>query len=107
MITCSVCGKSKTEYNFFLYINLYDKTFFAAGLPQRSDVCWSCAGDYKCIQCGDVKDHTHFRIMGRVCDACKNPTIPELYTYKVGGIEPLADVGSLDSENALNNTATS
>lgn len=77
MIKCSVCGQAKTDYNFFMFRHKYDKSFFANGLPRTNDVCWTCAGDYKCIHCGQVKDHTYFRVMGRICFECleSNPKI--------------------------------
>ena len=71
-IVCSCCGVDKTPQNFFRYINRYTRDFFVAGIPARSDVCFDCAGDYKCIRCNVVQPSTEFRIQGRVCYTCQH-----------------------------------
>ena len=86
MITCSKCGLSKPDYNFFRYVNKYDKAFFTAGIPTTSNVCFECGGPYRCIVCGEVKHSLNFRIMGRVCDACKATPPTFTYTSKMGSI---------------------
>lgn len=70
-IICSHCGQDKPRFHFFVYRGKYNREFFASGIPAKSDVCWACGGDYRCIACHEVKPHTSFRIQGRICDECK------------------------------------
>jgi len=70
MLICSVCGEAKPPYHFFNYRNKYDRDFFIH-IPARSDVCWDCAGPYRCIYCQEIRPAWAFRIQGRVCTNCK------------------------------------
>ncbi|MCA0455686.1 MAG: hypothetical protein LCI00_17045 [Chloroflexi bacterium] len=84
MITCSKCGESQHNYHYFSYLNKFDKSFFVGGIPAQSDVCWHCAGPYRCLCCGEVKPPSAFRIMGRICNDCKIDTATREYTLKAG-----------------------
>lgn len=98
---CTVCGGDKAPYEFFRYINRYDRRFFAAGVPAKSDVCFDCAGDYTCIKCGVTQPSTEFRIQGRICYTCQgvNPkrrAILHAYTRRFQRLE-VTDIENSDS----------
>lgn len=67
---CGVCGAEKSDYDFFKYRNKYDTEFFLNTVP-KVDTCWTCAGDYRCIKCHEVKEASKFRVGGRICTDCK------------------------------------
>lgn len=105
MITCSKCGQAKHNYNFFRYINTFGRWFFITGVPAKSNVCFECAGPYRCLNCGETKDHTHFRVMGRICNECKSgreiASSLDLFTSKTGGNATSKAQHPQDAENAL------
>lgn len=68
---CTVCNTNKPNYHFFNFRGKYNRDFFAQGIPQSSTVCFACAGDYRCLGCGEVKPHTEFRVQGRFCKQCR------------------------------------
>ncbi len=67
---CTRCHQDLEPYHFFKPRNTFDKAFFAAGVPD-GNTCFSCAGDYQCVQCNTVKPASEFRLQGRVCKSCK------------------------------------
>jgi hypothetical protein len=77
-IVCSRCGKDKTPHHFFKFIGKFDRAFFVSGIPSKSDVCWDCLGDMKCIECGEVYPSTEFKVNGRVCRNCKRARLDRL-----------------------------
>ena len=96
-IICSCCGFDKDPYEFFRYINKYDRRFFAAGIPPKSDICFDCAGDYECIKCHVTQPSTEFRIQGRICYTCqgieiarRTPTAAQNQFNPIGYVEILA-----------------
>lgn len=78
-IICSVCGEDKPPYHFTLFhrMSAEDKAFFVNARRDeqgnlRNDVCWSCNGGYRCLQCGNVFPAEDFRVQGRYCKHCKS-----------------------------------
>ena len=67
---CETCGQTKDDYHFFKHRNRYDREFFLNIQPE-TDICWECAGPYRCIGCGEIKDASEFRVCGRLCADCK------------------------------------
>lgn len=73
-IRCMKCGQDYPPYYFFSPRGKYNKTFFASGIP-LSHVCWYCAAPYRCVQCGEIREASEFRVMGRICNHCKTSTM--------------------------------
>lgn len=76
-MVCSVCGRDLPPYNFtqFRMTDDVDRRFFASARRDKhgfvEGVCWECNGPYRCLQCGEVKPASEFRLQGRYCKDCK------------------------------------
>ncbi len=71
---CTKCGLEKPNFHFILLWNIHTKEFFV-NPDADSSQCYDCNGPYRCIICNQVKEASEFRVGGRVCHACKPPTI--------------------------------
>lgn len=71
---CKVCGRDLPLYHFFKFSGVDDKSFWLHyPAPElQNHICFECAAPYKCIECGEYKDASEFRIQGMICKACKS-----------------------------------
>lgn len=88
---CRVCGEDKPPYHFFKPRGKFNKAFFANGVPD-GHTCFDCAGDYRCVGCGQIWPSTAYRLQGRYCEICR-----------AAGIRKNGSVGS---ETSTKNDAT-
>lgn len=73
-LICKVCGRDLPLYNFFKFAGTYDRTFWVnfPPLELQNHICFECAAPYRCIECGEIKGASEFRIQGQVCKTCKS-----------------------------------
>ena len=68
-MTCKTCGRDLPPYHFFNPRGKYNKHFFIHGVVPN--MCFECAGPYRCAGCNEIKPASAFRIQGRLCADCR------------------------------------
>ncbi len=66
---CKECGRDLPAYHFFNPRGKYNKHFFVRGVVPN--VCFDCAGPYRCAGCNEIKPAGEFRVQGRLCSDCR------------------------------------
>lgn len=72
---CPQCQNERSNYSFYSFRgnqHVAKSQFFTRPIEDINGACFDCAGPYRCLTCGEVKDASEFRLQGRICHSCKS-----------------------------------